>query len=54
MEFIPGSTGTWSWIVSTVFELFYNDCKVPLSGTFTLNFFIAVDLWKVFVKLKLN
>ena len=25
-----------------------------LSGTFTLNFFLAVDLWKVFIKIKLN
>ena len=25
-----------------------------LSSTFTLNFFLAIDLWKVFIKVKLN
>jgi hypothetical protein len=25
-----------------------------LSGIFTLNFFLGVDLWKVFIKIKLN
>ena len=28
--------------------------QMVLSGTFTLNFFLAVDLWKVFIKIKLN
>ena len=34
-------------------ELFYNDCKYGwvLCGTFTLNFFLYVDLWKIFIKL---
>ena len=28
--------------------------QTVLSGTFSLNFFLTVDLWKVFIIIKLN
>jgi hypothetical protein len=36
-------------------EVCYNDCKVPRGtfGYFFLEFFLAVDLWKVFTKIQL-